>query len=349
MGIDCSCMRMEFLEEKTIMIGDANHLQYKDNSHLLTSTALAEKYDISVGSVEIFSKNNTVALTSLSRRFLTIKMTKDPTNFFETCKNQFDYFVPAEIKYIETILCPIITNVPDTVYKLSKNEIYQGNFDYLMRKTGPGYQLLNNEKYSGHFSKGNCEGFGRVIKPDGSILEGDFKKGNLEGEGASLERGIRYKGNFIHGIKAGEGREEWPDKTVYIGQFFNNLKHGTGKFVWSNGNKFKGQFQNGDISGEGVFKWKNGKKYTGMWKNNKMHGQGKFEWPNGKVYIGEYKFDIKDGIGKLIWPDGREYEGEWKDGLQHGEGVYKWFNKIKNIQESRKGLWENGNRVSWLN
>jgi hypothetical protein len=43
------------------------------------------------------------------------------------------------------------------------------------------------------------------------------------------------------------------------------------------------------------------------------------------------------------WPDDKRYEGQWRNGKQHGEG------KIVNSKgKSRRGIWEDGNRLQWL-
>jgi hypothetical protein len=53
--------------------------------------------------------------------------------------------------------------------------------------------------------------------------------------------------------------------------------------------------------------------------------------------------DQKEGFGVYHWPDGKKYEGQWLQGKQHGEG------KIVNSKgKSRRGIWEDGNRISWI-
>ena len=54
--------------------------------------------------------------------------------------------------------------------------------------------------------------------------------------------------------------------------------------------------------------------------------------------------DKKDGYGEFEWADGRKYKGSWKNGKQHGEGEYC----PSNGKIWRKGIWENGKRVKWL-
>ena len=337
------------LEEKTIIIAGEYH-QHPQREIILRASSLdvADKSENSDETLENSDTNSTLLLWSLAKRYLCKKSLLNPGNFFVLCNNPLDFYVSELIKETESFLYPILLKVPPEVYKISATEIYQGSFDEYLRKSGFGIQVINGEKYTGYFTKGHREGYGRVLNHGNNVYEGDFKNGKLEGEGICIERGIKYKGMFKNGLKSGDGREEWPDKSFYCGQFEKNLKHGNGKFSWSNGNEFEGDFEDGNISGEGTFKWKNGKEYKGHWKNNKMHGYGEFKWPNGKAYKGYYKKDVKHGVGTLVWPDGREYEGQWKKGLQHGIGYYKWFNKLKDKQEQRKGEWEEGNRIKWL-
>lgn len=346
MGVDCSCMRIDMLEDKTIITGSLHH-RAPSNAYNLQSEHIEKKEEFSLPTLEN-TDSSQFLLTSLSRRYLAKKFLSFPSNFFNSLPHSLDFYVPEPIKEIEKLLYQIPCQVSPEVYKLSSSEIYQGGFDTYLRKTGFGLQLINNEKYLGVFVLGKREGYGRIIKANMNVYEGDFVNGEMNGEGNCIENGIRYKGMFKNGLKSGVGREEWPDKSVYFGEFLKNLKHGHGKFEWGNENKFEGQFVKGDISGTGVFLWKNGKRYQGQWKKNKMHGFGQFTWPNGKKYIGYYKRDMKHGKGTLVWPDGREYEGHWKNGLQHGIGYYKWFNKLKDQQEQRKGEWEKGTRVQWL-
>jgi hypothetical protein len=331
-------MRTDQLEEKTIMIGDPIQLK--------KSFIINESCEIQENSRETI-ETSTIHLTTLCRKFLTRSL--KPSNFYEEQEASLSCFVHEQIQFYESYLTPVLIPTHCKVFKISDCEVYQGAFDSLMRKTGFGAQVLSDEKYTGNFIKNLRSGFGRLVKSDGSLYEGDFVKGRPEGEGICLENGLKYRGMFKAGLKWGKGQEDWPDKTVYIGEFENNLKHGKGKFIWANGNKYKGEFEYGNISGKGRFCWKNGNEYKGTWKDNQMHGHGTFKWPDGKVYVGQYLEDKKHGKGTLVWPDQREYEGMWFNGMQHGEGVYKWFNKMKGVQESRTGLWENGNRIQWIN
>ena len=52
----------------------------------------------------------------------------------------------------------------------------------------------------------------------------------------------------------------------------------------------------------------------------------------------------KDGYGEYTWDDGKIYKGHWKKGKQHGEGeIYSPQDQVW-----KKGIWENGKRVRWI-
>lgn len=48
-------------------------------------------------------------------------------------------------------------------------------------------------------------------------------------------------------------------------------------------------------------------------------------------------------MGSYYWPDGKAYEGQWVNGKQHGEARF-----TNSKGRSKLGLWENGERIKWL-
>ena len=231
MGVDCSCIRIDLLEEKTIMSGDLfQEKQKQQNLKLSEIIENSEKFENSE-TLENIDPCSSIHITSLSRKYLQKKLFSNPLNFYQLCSNHITFYIPQTIKETESLLNSIHLDLPPEVYNLTNYEYFQGSFDELLRKTGFGIQLLNEEMYSGNFVKGRREGFGRIIKTDRSVYQGTFLNGVLEGEGICMEEGIVFKGEFKKGKKFGVGREEWPDKSVYYGEYFNNAKHGKGKFV----------------------------------------------------------------------------------------------------------------------
>ena len=64
------------------------------------------------------------------------------------------------------------------------------------------------------------------------------------------------------------------------------------------------------------------------------HGPGTQVWPDGAKYEGEWKFNKANGKGKFWHADGDVYEGDWEDDKANGQ--------------ERRGIWEDGKRIKWL-
>lgn len=58
----------------------------------------------------------------------------------------------------------------------------------------------------------------------------------------------------------GEGKEIWPDHSIYEGTYKDGQKHGHGKITWEQ-SSFEGMFENDQFHGEGHYKWKDGNEF----------------------------------------------------------------------------------------
>ena len=207
-------------------------------------------------------------------------------------------------------------------------------------------------------------GFGLLLKTDGSIIEGAWVDGSIHGEGLQVySNGDSYVGSFDRGEVAGKGKfvnykgatyegewdrskqngqgtETWSDGAVYEGQFEDGKKEGFGRFLWADRARYEGEFHNNNLEGKGRYTWSDGRIYDGSWKNNKMHGYGTFQWPDGKRYEGQYVEDQKNGMGVFIWPNGKRYEGMWKNNRMHGKGEISLPNGTRT-----EGEWVEGKQV----
>ena len=52
---------------------------------------------------------------------------------------------------------------------------------------------------------------------------------------------------------------------------------------------------------------------------------------------------MKNGHGIYTYLNGTKYEGKWQDDKQHGEGIFTDEN-----EKSKRGIWNNGERVRWI-
>jgi hypothetical protein len=232
---------------------------------------------------------------------------------------------------------------------LNDGSVYEGEWDKNGNKHGIGTLVQQDgSKLIGSFKAGEFEGLGRLIQNSGTLYEGEFKQGKLNGNAKILrQEGAKFDGELVDGKIHGKGVEEWPDGTRYEGDYFYGARQGKGKLLMADGSVYKGNFFENKMEGKGEIQSKNGNRYKGDWKDNKMHGQGVFNWNDGRVYQGSFENDLRHGKGKMTWTDGRVYDGEWSQGNQHGTAIYTFLGK-DNKFTTKKGRWDQGSRVEWL-
>ncbi len=136
--------------------------------------------------------------------------------------------------------------------------VYEGNYQNHMRH---GFGVANypsGDKYEGEFQDGRPHGKGVLIQPDGRCYEGTFEvdckvgvlrlpngehykglfwSGKPHGRGGQYTwpAGAKYVGDFVRGVKQGQGKMVYPDKSSYSGAFFADKPHGRGVYTDVNG------------------------------------------------------------------------------------------------------------------
>ena len=143
------------------------------------------------------------------------------------------------------------------ILKLNSIE-YEKNLFWISRKN-------ENEKYVGQINKNKeKEGRGALITKN-NIYIGYFNNNKQNGEGTIYDLNldnIRYKGNFVNGIKNGKGIFYYKNGDKYEGDFINDKKEGFGIFYFKSGNTWEGPFHDDKMDGEGIFKGKKIRKVT---------------------------------------------------------------------------------------
>ena len=103
------------------------------------------------------------------------------------------------------------------------------------------------------------------------------------------------------------------DNGEYVGEFLNGLRYGQGIYTYANGDKYVGQYKD-TRNGQGTFTWASGTKYVGKWLYGKQNGQGTFTFPSGEKYVGQFKDANYDGFGTLYNANGSiKQQGLWRD------------------------------------
>ncbi|CAF1119443.1 unnamed protein product [Rotaria sordida] len=257
----------------------------------------------------------------------------------------------------EVILCPgtrlrVISDPLDQPYMhivhLQENndegELKEG------KKHGKGtMNYANNDKYSGDWVDDVRTGQGVYVYAGGSHYEGQYKDNKKHGKGTFVWgsdtkcAGDKYTGDWVDGVRTGQGVYVDGSGSRYEGQYKDNKKHGKGTFVWGPDTKYADD------------------KYTGDWVDDVRTGQGVYVYVGGSHYElryssitrqsvlicftfncysiyaikeqfpGQYKYNKEHGKGTLVWgPDtkwaGDKYTGDWVDGVRAGQGVYVYAN-----------------------
>lgn len=204
--------------------------------------------------------------------------------------------------------------------------IYHGFWNLSGLREGYGYLIRpDGSKLEGLWLKGEIFK-GRIIDADGCYYEGKIKSGEANGEGSFFgSSGLAgYIGNWKDGVHHGYGMWMFKDKTVYKGNFSENEFNVNGTITWVDKSYYEGGFANSVITGHGIFKSAEGHTYNGMWSNNSPNGTGKYTWNTSdkKYYCGEYKNGRKDGEGIYV-ANGNRYEGKFMNNKPHGIGTYE--------------------------
>lgn len=155
-----------------------------------------------------------------------------------------------------------------------------------------------------------------------------------------------YEGDFVNGIREGQGTYTFQTGVVYVGQFANNLFNGKGTMKFADGKSYEGDYVNGKIEGQGILTEKTGDYYSGTWKNEKRNGYGRqYNKSLNKWFEGTWKDnalvdsaaavsttnkcvsgDCKNGYGKIIYSTGNTYEGNFVNVLANGKGKATYAN-----------------------
>ena len=204
-------------------------------------------------------------------------------------------------------------------------EFHQENGDYYIgqwnndandgeKREGQGVCVsASGDLYEGFWDMGQKNGFGRLIKGDGSIYQGKFKNDQPYGAGITII-------TDFHDLAKSKA------KYNHKGFYRKGLPQGTGVQIWEDGTKYKGYFEKGQLASENAtLIYESGMTYKGDMANSQFHGNGELNDPGKMRYIGKFKngkFD--DDNGKLfILDQGKTeeiYIGSFKNGKRHGEG-----------------------------
>jgi hypothetical protein len=203
-------------------------------------------------------------------------------------------------------------------------------------------------------------GVREVVFADGAIYRGAMRGSNLHGKGEYVSKAFKYQGEFLDGLKHGNGVYIWDNGDRYDGLFAQDLPDGRGKYHFANGDSYEGEVKAGVIMGRGTYSTKGGDVFDGSFAGGKPHGVGVYRFANGDRYEGEMdqgrlqgrgRYISKtgerieapfvegkaQGIGTYYFANGDRYEGEMSGGVLSGQGVYHYKTGLRYEGEVRQG------------
>lgn len=84
----------------------------------------------------------------------------------------------------------------------------------------------------------------------------------------TYKTGSEYDGEWMGGLRHGQGTMKWADGARYVGNWSYNMASGKGKFFHVGGDLYDGQWANNKANGEGIYTNTKGARYEGSWKDD---------------------------------------------------------------------------------
>ncbi|MGZ5201766.1 MAG: hypothetical protein ACXWC4_18540, partial [Telluria sp.] len=272
-------------------------------------------------------------------------------------------------------------------YRYANGDVYTGALKDGLRE-GKGVLVKSNgDRHDGMWHRGGFHGEGVATFASGATWTGTFDNGKLvkgtrvDPKGAVTEvesiprmskltgrgtettfEGDRYEGDFVNGLRDGQGTIVRTDGTRIDGSFSkdvlisgvrlrpegwryegsfdsNQSPSGSGVLTTPNGSRYEGQFSKGTYEGKGIYRDVNGRVLDGEWIGGKF-AIGTVTKPDGSTHEADMRMSAAKGNGKgrTINFDGDEYEGEFKDGAYHGLGHLKTSRNNEYTGEFANGL-----------
>ncbi|KAL0983919.1 hypothetical protein UPYG_G00134760 [Umbra pygmaea] len=169
-------------------------------------------------------------------------------------------------------------------YRCANAVIYRGQWLYGKRH-GKGmiyYNQAETSWYEGDWVNNRRDGWGVRCYPSGNLYEGQWKNNVRHGEGSMrwLKLGQKYRGTWENGVQQGKGTYTWflrrglgsqyPLRNEYTGEFVQGMRHGQGCFLYASGALYKGGWKSNEKHGQGKFIFKNGRIFEGEFVNDRM-------------------------------------------------------------------------------
>lgn len=159
------------------------------------------------------------------------------------------------------------------------------------------------------------------------MYQGTLEEGLLQGNGREYDQDglLLYEGNFVDGVRSGEGSLYEAGVLVYEGQFSGGVANGMGTAYDEGVKCYQGAFVDGLYEGEGIAYYPNGQRsYAGSFAQGLYEGEGTAYDLDGQVcYKGSFAQGLYDGSGTVYLSDGSQIRAEFTAGMSNG--VIQWY------------------------
>jgi hypothetical protein len=143
-------------------------------------------------------------------------------------------------------------------------------------------QYAIGHRYVGEWTENRKSGFGFMYYSNGAIYEGEWKNDLRQGKGkltllpnTSVEES--YDGDWDNDQWHGKGvyRYRKNEGTVYEGDWVYGIREGQGKLSFADGSFYRGEFKKDQMWGKGIFiDGVTNTQYDGEWRANMRQGLG---------------------------------------------------------------------------
>ena len=117
---------------------------------------------------------------------------------------------------------------------VNHDSIYIEEFNDQNSRTGRGFYLWTNLGlyHIGYWKQELQNGFGRFYTKDNFLT---------------------YEGDYVGGVRHGNGTHFYGKENKYVGQFVKGVRHGKGTYYWDKDSYWVGTFENDKFNGEGIY------------------------------------------------------------------------------------------------
>ena len=193
--------------------------------------------------------------------------------------------------------------------------IYAGPRDEFNQRTGSGKAIYANaDVYEGEYLEGKKHGQGHYTFTKQGKSEVDKLIEKMRQSKAATESDEEFVARCAKALQVGtsivEAAIEYGSLPCYHGDYLRGMRTGQGLMKNSDGTVYKGDFSGNARHGQGMFYFLNGDVYSGEWADGKKHGFGTYRFAAGGEYRGEWSKGVFTD-GQWIMKDGIYFEGKF--------------------------------------